>query len=104
MHVQINPAVTSAVKTIPVLTEELASNSATTPNESSTAHARFKTMANSVRKLLLNLASSYNSRLRTRHNLMYTPCTIQQGTRCTKPSVILLLKLDSFGLCSSPSA
>ena len=104
MHVQINPAVTSAVKTIPVLTEGRASNCATTPNKSSTAHARFKTMANSVTKIFLDLASSYNSRLRTRYNLVYTPCMIQQGRRCTKPSVILLLKLDSFGLCSSPSA
>ena len=38
-HVQINHAVTGAVKTIPVLMEEHAPSCATTPNKSSTAHA-----------------------------------------------------------------
>ena len=103
-HAQVNHVITSAVKTIPVLTEEHAPNCANTPNKSSTARARFKIMANSARKIFLNLASSYNSRLRTQYNQMYTPCMIQQRRRCTKPSVISLLKLDSFGLCSSPSA
>ena len=105
-HVRINHAITSAVKTIPVLMEEHAPNCANTPNKSSTVHARLDMLENSVRKILLflNLASSYNSRLRTQYNQMYTPCMIQQRRRCTKLSVISLLKLDSFGLYSSPSA
>ena len=104
-HVQINHAVTGAVKTIPVLMEEHAPSCATTPNKSSTAHARLDMLEDSVRrKVLVHLASSYNSKQRSPKILLYTPCMIPQASLFTKPSVILLLKQDSFGLCSSPSA
>ena len=50
IHVQINHAVRSAVKTIPVLMEGHAPSCATTPNTSSTAHAPMDFLENSVRK------------------------------------------------------
>ena len=103
-HVQINHPVTGAVKTIPVLMEEHAPSCATTPNKSSTAQAPKDFLESCVKRKVQHLASSYNSKQRSRKILLYTPCMIPQATLSAKPSVILLLKLDSFGLCSSPSA
>jgi len=103
-HAQINHVITSAVKTIPVLTEEHAPNCATTLKASSTAHARLNIMANFVRRKFQHLVSSFKSWLKIWKSLLYTLCTIQQESRCSKLSVISLLKMDSFGLCSSPSA
>ena len=103
-HMQINHALTSAVKTIPVLMEEHASSCATTPNKNSTAYAPMLFLGNSVRRKVLRLASSYNSKQRSRKCLLYTSCTNLQGSPSTKPSAISLLKMGSFGLCSSPSA
>ena len=103
-HVQINHAETSAARRIPVLMEEHAPSCATTPNKSSTAHARLDMLEDSVRRKVLHLASSYNSKQRSPKILLYTPCMTPKASLSTKPSVILLLKMDSFGLCSSPSA
>ena len=104
MHVQINHAVTSAVKTIPVLMEEHAPNCATTSNKSSTAHASMDFLENSVRRKVPHRVSSYNSKQGRQKGLLYTPCMILQASLSTKPSVISLLKMESFELCSSPSA
>ena len=65
-----------------------------------TAHVRLDTMENSVRKVRL-LANNYKSRQRNQDSLLYIPCMIQQASLSTKPSLILLLKMDSFGLCLS---
>ena len=100
---QINNAETGAVLTIPVLMEEHAPSCATTPNKSSTAHAPKDFLESSVRKVL-HLASSYNSKQTSQNVLLYTVCMILQASLSTKLSVISLLKMDSFGLCSSPSA
>ena len=103
-HVQINHAVTSAVKTIPVLMEGHTPNCTTTPNKSSTAHAWLDFLENSVKRKVLHLASSYSLRERSLKILLYTPCIILQASRCAKPFVISPLKMDSFGLYSSLSA
>ena len=66
----------------------------------STAHVRLDTMENSVRKVR-HLANRYKSMQRNQDSLLYTPCMIQQASLSTKPSLILLLKMDSFGLCLS---
>ena len=60
-------------------------------------------LESSVRNVL-HLASSYNSKWASQKVLLYTLCTVLQASLSTKLSVISLLKLDSFGLCSSPSA
>ena len=49
-HVQINHAETSAARRIPVLMEEHAPSCATTPNKSSTAHARLDMLEDSCEK------------------------------------------------------
>ena len=103
-HVQINHAITGAVKTIPVLMEEHAPSCATTPNKSSTAHAPKDFLESCVKRKVQHLASSYNSKKRSRKILLYTPCMIPQASLSSKLSVISLLKMDSFGLCLSPSA
>ena len=100
---QINHAVTSAVRRIPVLMEGHAPSCTTTPNKSSTAHTRLDMLENFVgRRKVLHLASSYNSKQRSQIILhtMYDPAV----TLSTKPSAISLLQMDSFGLYSSPSA
>ena len=102
-HVQMNHAVTSAVKRIPVLMGEHAQSCATTPKKSSTAHAPMDFSESSAKKVLY-LASSYNSIQRRQNVLLYTHCMILQASLSTKRSVISLLKMDSFGLCSKPSA
>ena len=103
-HAQINHVITSAVKTTPVLTEEHASNCATTLNASSTAHARLNIMVNFVTRKFQHLVGSFKSWLKIWKSLLYRLCMIQQASRCSKPFVISLLKMDSFGLCWSPSA
>ena len=103
-HAQVNHVITSAVKTTPVLTEEHAPNCATTLKASSTAHAPLNIMANFVRRKFQHLVSSFKWWLKIWKTLLYTLCTIQQESRCSKPFAISLLKMDSFGLCSSPSA
>ena len=72
MHVQIKHAVTSAVKTIPVLMEEHALSFATTPNKSSTAYAPVDFLENSVKRKVIHLASSYNSKQRSQKILLFT--------------------------------
>ena len=67
---------------------------------SSTAHVRLDTMENSVKKVR-PLANNYRSRQGNQDSLPYTPCMIQHASLSTKPSLILLLKMDSFGLCLS---
>mgnify|MGYP000049552711 CR=1 FL=1 len=103
-HVQINHAVTSAVKTIHVLMGEHAASCANTPNKSSTAYAPMDFLENGVKRKVLHPASSYNCKQRSRKCLLHTRCSILQGSPSTKPSAISLLKMDSFGLFSSPSA
>ena len=48
-----------------------------------------------------DILQSSKLKLRNQDSLLYTPCTIQQPSLSTKPSVISLLKMHSFGLCLS---
>ena len=101
-HAQINHVISSVVRKTPVLTEEHALNCATTLNASSTAHASPNIMANFIRRKFQHLVSSFRSWRRIWKSMLYTLCMIQPVSRCSKLSVISLLKMDSFGLCSSP--
>ena len=100
----MNHAVTSAVRRIPVPMEGHAPSCATTPNKSSTAHApkdffgKFceKKSPTSCKQLQLEAKKPKSSTVYTLHD--------PESKFSTKPSVILPLKLDSFGLCSSPPA
>ena len=57
-HVQINHAVKSAVRRIPVLMEGHAPSCATTPNKSSTAHAPKDFLESSVKRKVLHFAAT----------------------------------------------
>ena len=82
---------------------EHAPSCANTPNKSSTAYAPMDFFENCVKRKVLHPASSYNSKQTSRKCLLHTRCSILQGSPSTKPSAISLLKMDSFGLFSSPS-
>mgnify|MGYP006973412074 CR=1 FL=1 len=64
-------------------------------------------LENSVRRKVLNLASSYNSTQRSRKILLYTPCMTPQASLSSKPSMILLgsgwnwIHLESFSLANN---
>jgi len=104
--VQISHAVTGAVRRMPVLMERHVPSRATTPNKSSTAHARSDMLENSVRRKVLHLASSYNSKQKSKKVLMYQLFMILQATLSTKlcnftsKNGFVWTVLDSFSLAN----
>ncbi|XP_067026503.1 uncharacterized protein [Acropora muricata] len=92
-HVQISHAVTGAVRRIPVLMEGHAPSCATRPNKSSTAHARLRMLQNSVRRKVLHLVSSYNSKQRSK-SFYQTFCDL------TSENGFVWTLLESFSLAN----
>ena len=106
-HVQINHAETSAVKTIPVLMKEHAPSCATTPNKSSTAHARLDTLEDcekksptSCKQLQLEAKKPKNSTVYT----LYDPASksfYQTFCHFTSETGFVWTLIESFSLANN---